>query len=242
MGQEPSTPDATSASVRRIAEESLRAAIVAGQLLPGQRLPERMLGEMTGVGRTTVREAVRQLESEGLITVVPHRGPAVAVLSEKETRDLYALRAMLEGQAARLCAIHGTPAHASALQDAVDALERARLAGQISGAIAANADFYAALFDGAGNDALRQMLGTIQNRTALFRFSSTRWPGRAAQSVAELCAIADAVAARDADAAERAGVAHIEAAAELALVILAERARGAAQARAHGRAVISKGD
>lgn len=240
MGQEPSPPDA-SASVRQIAEESLRAAIVSGQLLPGQRLPERMLGEMTGVGRTTVREVVRQLESEGLIAVVPHRGPAVAVMSEKETRDLYALRALLEGHAARLCALHGTRAHAASLQAAVDALERARLAGQISGAIAANGDFYAALFDGAGNDALRQMLGTIQNRMALFRFSSTRWPGRTAQSVVELRAIADAVEAGDADAAERAGVAHIEAAAELALMILGERARGAAQVRTRHRAVINKG-
>lgn len=224
-------PDPHTVSVRQTAAEQIRAAIVAGELLPGQRLPDRMLAELTGVGRTTVREAVRQLEAEGLITVVPHRGPTVAVLTEQETRDLYELRAMLEGEAGRLCAQRGTPAQADALLRAVDALEQAWLRRQISGVMDANAEFYAALLDGAGNDALRQALGSIHNRLALFRFSSTRWPGRTAQSVVELRAIAEAVAARDPEASARACVHHIEAAAELALIVLAERARGAAQDR-----------
>ncbi|MEO3472708.1 GntR family transcriptional regulator [Roseomonas sp. CAU 1739] len=233
--------DPPAISVRQIAEEQIRAAIVAGDLLPGQRLPERMLGELTGVGRTTVREAVRQLESEGLVTVVPHRGPTVAVLTEQETRDLYELRAMLEGQAGRLCAQRGTPVQAEALLRSVDTLEQAWLRRQISGVMDANAAFYAALLGGAGNDALRQALGTIHNRLALFRFSSTRWPGRTAQSVVELRAIAEAVAARDAAAGERACIHHIEAAAELALIVLAERARGAAQDRRQ-RIAIHQGD
>jgi GntR family transcriptional regulator, trigonelline degradation regulator len=217
--------------VRQMAEERLRAAIVSGELLPGQRLPERELCTLTGVGRTTVREAIRQLESEGLITTVPHRGPTVAVLSEKEARDLYELRAMLEGQAGRLCALRGSADHATALHRAVDALDLARRERQISGVIAANAEFYAALTAGAGNEALRQVLGTIHNRLALFRFSSTRWPGRTERSVVELSAIADAVSARDPAAAEAACVRHIEAAAELALLMLSERAQGAALAR-----------
>lgn len=223
--------DAPTPSVRQIAEEQIRTAIVSGELLPGQRLPERMLGELTGVGRTTVREAVRQLESEGLIAVVPHRGPTVAVLTEAETRDLYELRAMLEGQAGRLCAQRGSPAQAEALIRSVDTLEQAWLRREISGVMDANAEFYAALLGGAGNEALRQMLGTIHNRLALFRFSSTRWPGRTAQSVVELRAIAHAIAAHDAAASEAAAIRHIEAAAELALLVLAERARGAAQER-----------
>lgn len=231
MSNSAALSDPQNLSVRQTAAEQIRAAIVAGELLPGQRLPDRMLGELTGVGRTTVREAMRQLEAEGLVTVVAHRGPTVAVLTEQETRDLYELRAMLEGQAGRLCASRGTPAQAEALLHAVDALEQAWLQRQISGVMDANAEFYAALLDGAGNDALRQALGTIHNRLALFRFSSTRWPGRTAQSIVELRAIAEAVTARDAEASERASVRHIEAAAELALIVLAERARGAAQDR-----------
>lgn len=220
-------PAAATLSVRQAAEERLRAAIVTGELLPGQRLPERELCELTGVGRTTVREAIRQLEAEGLITTVPHRGPTVAVLSEKEARDLYELRAMLEGQAGRLCALRGSAEHASALHRSVDALDQARRERQISGVIAANAEFYAALTAGAGNEALRQLLGTVQNRLAFFRFSSTRWPGRTERSVVELRAIAEAVSARDPAAAEAACIHHIEAAAELALVVLSVRAQGA---------------
>jgi DNA-binding GntR family transcriptional regulator len=227
-------------SVRHAAEEKLRAAIVAGDLLPGQRLPERMLCEMTGVGRTTIREAIRQLESEGLVSTVPHRGPTVALLSEKEARDLYEVRAMLEGQAGRLCALRGAPEHAAALHRSVDLLDAARRAGQISGVIDANAEFYAALLAGAGNDVLRQALAGIHNRLAFFRFSSTRWPGRAERSVVELRAIAEAVAARDPAAAEAACVCHIEAAAELALLMLAERLQGAALARRH-RPVTAQG-
>ena len=221
-------PAAATLSVRQAAEERLRAAIVTGELLPGQRLPERELCELTGVGRTTVREAIRQLESEGLITTAPHRGPTVAVLSEKEARDLYELRAMLEGQAGRLCALRGSAEHAAALHRSVDALDQARRERQISGVIAANAEFYAALTAGAGNEALRLLLGTVQNRLAFFRFSSTRWPGRTERSVVELRAIAEAVAARDPTAAEAACIQHIEAAAELAFVVLSVRAQGTA--------------
>jgi DNA-binding GntR family transcriptional regulator len=228
-------------SVRQMAEERLRTAIVTGELLPGQRLPERELCELTGVGRTTVREAIRQLESEGLIATVPHRGPTVAVLSEEEARDLYELRAMLEGQAGRLCALRGPAEHAAALHRSVDALDHARRERQISGVIAANAEFYAALTAGAGNEALRQMLGTVQNRLAFFRFSSTRWPGRTERSVAELRAIADAVSARDPAAAEAACIRHIEAAAELALLVLSERAQGAALARRRRPAIAQGG-
>lgn len=241
MSSSEALSDPQAVSVRQTAAEQIRTAIVAGQLLPGQRLPDRMLAELTGVGRTTVREAVRQLEAEGLVTVVAHRGPTVAELSEAETRDLYELRAMLEGQAGRLCARRGEEPHAAALLRSVDNLEQAWLRGHISGVMEANADFYAALLDGAGNEALRQALGTIHNRLALFRFSSTRWPGRTAQSVVELRAIAHAIAARDSAASETACIRHIEAAAELALLLLAERARGAAQERRR-RIAVHKGD
>jgi DNA-binding GntR family transcriptional regulator len=227
-------------TVRQAAEERLRAAIVSGELQPGQKLTDRSLCELTGVGRTTVREAVRQLESEGLIATVPHRGPTVALLTETEARDLYELRAMLEGQAGRLCALRGQPAHAAALHEAVDALDAARRAGSMLGVLRANSGFYDALNDGAGNEALRQAMLGVQNRVAFFRFSSTRWPGRSERSVTELRAIADAVRKRDPAAAEAACIQHIEAASELALMVLAERARGAALAPRARRRVLEK--
>jgi DNA-binding GntR family transcriptional regulator len=218
--------------VREMAADRIRTAIVSGELLPGQRLPERELCALTGAARTTVREAIRQLESEGLIRTIPYRGPIVSMLTEKEARDIYELRAMLEGQTARLFVQRAGDDLVAALRRAVEDIGRAHAARDMVGVIASSDEFYSVLTEGAANKVLSQTLLAIQNRLALFRFSSTRWPGRAERSMAELRDIAAAVEARDAAAAEACCVRHIEAAAELALMVLAERARGAAAASA----------
>jgi DNA-binding GntR family transcriptional regulator len=214
--------------VRETAAERIRAAIVSGEVLPGQRLPMRELCALTGAAHTTVREAVRRLESEGLITTIPYRGLFVSDLTDAEARDIYELRAMLEGQAGRLFVKRASDSHVLELVRAVEDIGRAHAAHDMAGVINSSDEFYLILTEGAANKALAQSLLTIHNRLALFRFSSTRWPGRADQSMAELREIAEVVKARDAEAAGLSFVRHIEAAAELALLVLAERASGAA--------------
>src|SRR3546814_19700240 len=81
--------------------ESIRNAIASGRFKAGDRLPERELCELTGVSRTLVREAMRQLESEGVIKVEPHRGPFVATLSRHQAGGVYQVRLALEGLACR---------------------------------------------------------------------------------------------------------------------------------------------
>src|SRR5512143_571714 len=90
------------APLRQQVLDGLRRAIIDGQLAPGARLTERELTKMMGVSRTVVREALRQLESEGLIAIIPNKGPVVRELTPAEARDLYSIRAVLEGFAARL--------------------------------------------------------------------------------------------------------------------------------------------
>ena len=148
-------------SVRQTAAEQIRAAIVAGELLPGQRLPDRMLGELTGVGRTTVREAVRQLEAEGLLTVVAHRGPTVAVLTEQETRDLYELRAMLEGQAAAEAARWATAADVARLAAIHARLMQARREGDGPVLLAENERFHFGVIAIARMPVLRRVVETL---------------------------------------------------------------------------------
>lgn len=223
--------DRSGAGVREQAAERIRTAIVSGELLPGQRLPERELCDLTGASRTTVREVVRQLETEGLITSVPYRGPTVPILSEAEARELYELRAILEGQAGRLFVQRADDGLVAALHQAVEDTGRCYDTNDIVGVIENSNAFYDVLLKGVGNRALGQALRTIHNRLALFRFSSTRWPGRAETTMVELRAITAAVAARDAAAAERYCIEHIEKAAEMALLVIVERARGAAAAR-----------
>src|SRR5918998_1196852 len=110
--------DRAAAPLRRKVLDALRSSIVEGRLAPGSRLVERELIDMMGVSRTVVREALRQLESEGLIDVIPNKGAVVRELTQAEANDLYAIRAVLEGLAARLFV-----ENASAQE--VDALERA---------------------------------------------------------------------------------------------------------------------
>ena len=97
-------------TVRSRVAQKLREAIMSGTLKPGQRLVERELCEMTGVSRPSIREALRLLEADGLVTTVPHRGPVVSTISLDEAKQLYAARAVLEGFAGRECARLRDPA------------------------------------------------------------------------------------------------------------------------------------
>src|ERR1700754_1706867 len=90
--------------LRHSVTESIRNAILLGRFSPGHRLPERELCEMIGVSRTLVREALRQLESEGLIQLIPHRGPIVARVSLAQAEQIYQVRCELEGLLAGLFA------------------------------------------------------------------------------------------------------------------------------------------
>ena len=92
------------ATLRRKVEKTLRSAIHSGHFKPGQRLIERELCELIGVGRTSIREALRQMEAEGLVTTIPYRGPSVASISAEGARDLYQLLGVLKPFAAKLFA------------------------------------------------------------------------------------------------------------------------------------------
>lgn len=224
-----------SRGAREMAEDRIRQGIVAGEFLPGTHLSERALTEITGASRTVVREALRSLEGEGLITTVRYRGPTVAQLTEKEARDIYELRAMLEGRIARLFTARATDDAVAALAQTVEDIGRGHETGDMVAVIDSSGRFYDVLCAAADNGVIAQTLRTLLNRLALFRFSSTRWPGRASASMEELRAFVAAVAARDADAAEREAVRHIDNAAEMALLVIAERQRGAQAAERAGR-------
>ena len=96
------------APVREQVADLLRREIVELRLRPGQRLVERELIERIGVSRTTIREALRQLSAEGLVTTIPQKGAIVAIPSPKEAAEVYEVRALLEGAAAKECAENAT--------------------------------------------------------------------------------------------------------------------------------------
>lgn len=112
------------APVRHSVTESIRNSIAVGYFTAGQRITERDLCEMTGVSRTAVREALRQLESEGLVEVVPHRGPIVARLKPEQAEGIYQVRVELEGLACELFARNATDEDIEALKAAFEVLKQ----------------------------------------------------------------------------------------------------------------------
>src|SRR5262245_61324057 len=123
--------DRPAATLRHSVTESIRQAIAVGRIPPGARMPERDLCEMTGVSRTLVREALRQLESEGLVDVIPHKGPVVTVITPQQAVGIYQVREELEGLAAELFATNASAADRQALRRALDEVRIAYEGGDV---------------------------------------------------------------------------------------------------------------
>lgn len=208
------------APLRHGVVESIRAAIALGRFRAGERLPERALCEMTGVSRTLVREALRQLESEGLVTVLPHRGPIVAGLTPEQAEGIYEVRCELEGLASLLFAHRADAVARTALRSALDSLKSASLAADPIAWLTAKTHFYDCLIAGSGNAAVGQSLHLLNCRITVLRATSLEAPGRAEQSVAELAALVEALMARDGAAAREAARNHVRMAAAVALANL----------------------
>lgn len=215
----PLTPTALEASLLRDQVcKRLRDAIISMELKPGERLVERELSLSTGVSRATIREALRELASEGLVTVLPQRGVVVRVPTLKEAEELYELRAVIEGLAGRRFAQRATDEQVRKLRQAHKALAKAHRSRQdIAEILAQKTDFYDVLFAGADSPTMESIAVGLRARVNVLRHLSLGAPGREEESVREIEAIADAVERRDADASERACVAHVRRACEVAL-------------------------
>jgi DNA-binding GntR family transcriptional regulator len=198
----------------------VRDAILGFRLQPGQRLVERELVEQLGVSRATVREVLRQLAVEGLVTVVPQRGAIVTALSPDDAADLYEMRASLEALAVRRFVQRATPEQVAALRAAVGEIERTAASADPQDQLHAKDRFYEVLFTGSGSAPLQQTLAGLQARVRLLRATSLSQPGRPQEAATELRAVVDAVEAGDAEAAAAACARHIENAARTALARL----------------------
>lgn len=211
-------------SLRLLVENRLRSAIATGVFTPGQRLIERELCEMTGVGRTSIREALRQLEAEGLVTTIPHRGPIVSTITPDEAEQLYSMRALLEGFAGRECARLRDPEVAARLRHHFQRLSANAGNADRSELLAAKTDFYDALLEGCRNVFVQRSLNMLLNRVTVLRITSMTRSNRIAQSLQEIEGILIAIEAGDEVAAEQACVQHIRNAAEVALAALRQDA------------------
>jgi DNA-binding GntR family transcriptional regulator len=205
------------APVREQVADAIRAEIINGGLKPGQRLIERELCAELDVGRNTLREAYRQLEVEGFITIAPHKGPTVTVLTDDEARQVYEVREALECMAVRLFVERGSDADIDRLRTAVEAVRRAHRSGEVPAMLEVKKDFYDALYAGSGNDILRDQAALLQSRLYRLRARSLSSAGRPDASVTEIERVLDRITARDAAGAADLWGQHIRRAAGAAL-------------------------
>ena len=210
------------APVRQQVLASFRAAILSGRFQPGDRLIEKELCDLTGASRTSVREALRQLETEGLVDLVPNKGPIVASIDPRQARSIYQVRLALESLAGSLFATNATSEQIRRLELAVADLAEAYKAAQIDGILQKKEIFYAVLLEGSGNDIIPSLLRMMHARISLLRRVSLGHSKRLAVSIREIRNILKAVKARDAAAAAEACRVHVQRAADAALALMAD--------------------
>ncbi len=208
-------------TIREQVTKALRTAILEFRFRPGERLVERELCEMTGTSRTSVREALRHLESEGLIESLPHRGQVVAVVTPDRARHIYELRGALEALAARLFAERGDTQHIRRLEAAYAALPAAFGSLNQQRTLAAMNKFYDAMLEGCCNPLIAQVLRSLHGRIVYLRAISIS-QGRIPESLEELGEIVNAIRARDPEAAAVACRIHAEKACVAAIGALAD--------------------
>lgn len=197
-------------SVQQAILDKLRLAIFSGTFRPGSRLVESQLSAQLGVSRPSLREALRVLQAERLIEIVPNRGPVVADLSWGELDAIYDVRELLEVEAVGRCAKLMTPDHLTDLEGALSAFEQAAKREDSLARVLAAAEFYAVILANCGNPILEEVHRGLVARISVFRGRSMSLDGRAHSSFEEMREIYKAIAAGDAKAARRQAKVHLQ--------------------------------
>lgn len=196
--------------LRELVFEALREAIISGRLRPGERLMEVQLAEELGVSRTPVREAIRKLELEGLVLMIPRRGAYVAEISMKDIADVFEIRAALEGLAAELAAQRCTSEEVEDLERSLFKISSCAERGDIPACIELDTIFHEQLMSASHNVRLVGMVANLREQIQRFRSTSLAHPGRMKIALEEHKKIVEAIAQGDADLARQLAYDHIE--------------------------------
>ena len=156
----------------------MREAILKGRLKPGERLMEVQMAEEMGVSRTPVREAIRKLELEGLVVMVPRKGAYVAGLTLKDVANVFEIRGSLEGLAAALAAERITDEEIKSLDMVLKDISSAGEKGDIEAIIKKDVEFHQVLFSASRNDRLAQIINNLKEQIDRFRTQSFNNPAR----------------------------------------------------------------
>lgn len=193
-------------TIQQAVADAVRTRIISGKLPAGERIDQDALAAEFSVSRMPVREALRQLGAEGFVTIVPHRGAIVTALSPSEVEEIYEVRAALEGVAARHASRELSPSDLTALRAILAAM---RNEDDIDRWVALNADFHDTINRASERPRLLELIQRFREQSQPYIRLYVQRLHKSAQARKEHKAILDALATRDADAAEAAVRAHL---------------------------------
>ena len=200
--------------------ETLRDAIRKGILEPGERLMEVQLAEELGISRTPVREAIRKLEQEGYVIMMPRRGTYVSDISTNDVKEIFEIRSALESLAAGLAARRIEPDELETLQNLLVEIEGYIAKNDIEKIVETDIKFHGLLYQVSRNDRLVSIISNLKEQLARFRTLSMSYPGRLQETLEEHSEMVEAIANGDASAARDAAEHHMERAEKTLLMAL----------------------
>jgi len=206
--------------LRDIVFEALREAIINQVLKPGERLMEVQLAEEMNVSRTPVREAIRKLELEGFVVIVPRKGAYVASISINDVHELYEIRAALETLACGLAAERATPEEIEEMEKFLIREKSAIDSEDVFDTVKEDVGLHDLICKASRNERLMQMLNNLREQIYRTRAASITLPGRKRKSLEEHRLIVEAIAARDQELAQNLMQEHVEHAEEAMIAYL----------------------
>lgn len=196
--------------LRDVVFKTLRQAILTGELKPGERLMEIHLANQLGVSRTPIREAIRMLELEGLVTMIPRRGAEVAHITQKSLQDVLEVRRALDALAVELACERITEAELLKLREACNHFANVTQTNDASLIAKADVELHDIIVQAANNIRLKQLVSNLSEQMYRYRFEYIKDSSKHEQLIKEHEIIFNAIAAKDKETASMAVKTHID--------------------------------
>lgn len=196
--------------LRDVVFQTLREAILRGELKPGERLMEIALAEKLGVSRTPIREAIRKLELEGLVIMIPRRGAQVAQITEKDLTDVLEVRIGLENMVIEKACQLMTDEQLDRLEEAERVFEQAMAEGDLKNLAEADENFHILIYESCDNRRLLQLLSNLREQLYRYRMEYLKDEDTRNLLVEEHRAIYDAIRTRDVQKAKEHAFVHVD--------------------------------
>lgn len=209
-------------TLREMALERMRQAIISDHFKSGERLVERPLCDQLGVSRSVVREVIRYLEAEGLVEILPNKGPIVARMDWEVAEQVYNIRLLLESDAASACAKKADDRTKAQLMLALANLKDAYSNGETGALFDATTAFYEVIFLSSGHQVAWEIVQRLNGRISRLRAMTLGTRDRHEAGFARMERIYKSIEKNDAEAASRAIITHVKEAASIARTLLTE--------------------